>query len=154
MFQFLLNLVCLSFLLVGFPRMFNRWESCNALSKLLELSLCYLIFDLLLGFNLSMINGYLQLSSQFFSLLLMELLLLSELSAESELQAIGVLPSQSGEISASLLDEEFLQDVSSIMTVSSLEVFVFAKALFSFLYLALWWSYSACKRLIHLNLFL
>ena len=53
-FSFLLDLFCLT-ILDGFCRVFNLWASCNALSKLLELSLCYLILNLLL-FNLSMIN--------------------------------------------------------------------------------------------------
>ena len=73
---FLLDLVCL-FLLAGFWRVFNRWSSCNALSKLLELSVCYLIFDLLLFFTLSTINPSLQPLSQIFYSLPMELLLLS-----------------------------------------------------------------------------
>ena len=59
-FSFLLYLVCLSFLLVGFSIVFNSWESCNDLSKLLELSLCYLSFGLILVFNLSIINASLQ----------------------------------------------------------------------------------------------
>ena len=74
-FSLLLDLVCLS-LLVGFSRVFNGRASCNALYKLLKLSVGYLIFDLLLGFNLSMINAYLQPLSQMFSSLPMELLLL------------------------------------------------------------------------------
>ena len=41
-FSFLLDLVCLTFL-DGFHRVFNMWASCNALSKLLELSLCSLM---------------------------------------------------------------------------------------------------------------
>ena len=53
-FSFLLDLVCLT-IFDGFSRVFNRWASCNALSKLLELSLCSLMLDLLL-FNLSMTN--------------------------------------------------------------------------------------------------
>ena len=79
---FLLNLVCLS-LLVGFCRVFNRQASCNAWSKLSELSVCYLIFDLILGFTLLMIYSYLQPLSQMCSLLKIELLLLSSLSADS-----------------------------------------------------------------------
>ena len=60
-----LKFTCFSFLLglfpliVGFCRVFNRRASFNALSKLLELSFCSLIFDLLSGFNLSIINAYL-----------------------------------------------------------------------------------------------
>ena len=64
-FSFLFDWVCLS-LLVGFLRVFNRWALCNDLSNLLELSVCYLMFDLLLGSNLSMINASLQPLSQFF----------------------------------------------------------------------------------------
>ena len=82
-FSFLLDLVCLYFL-VGFCRVFNRWASCNTLSKLLELSVCYLIFDLLLGFTLSMKNIYLQPLRQMFPSPMMELLILSSLSANSE----------------------------------------------------------------------
>ena len=82
-FSFLLDLVCLSFL-YGFCRVFNMWASFNALSKWLELSLCSLIFDLLL-FNLSMINPSLQLLFQTSSLLLVELLLLSSSLTDSEL---------------------------------------------------------------------
>ena len=44
----------------------------------------FLIFDLLLVFNLSTINPSLQPSSQLFSLLPMELLLLSSLPSDSE----------------------------------------------------------------------
>ena len=58
-FSFVFDLVCLS-LLVGFHKVFDRGASYNALSKLLELSVYYLIFDLLLGFKLLMINASLQ----------------------------------------------------------------------------------------------
>ena len=51
-FSFFLGLVWL-ITLDGFRKVCNRWASCNALSKLLELSLCSLMLDLLL-FNLSM----------------------------------------------------------------------------------------------------
>ena len=77
-FSFLLDLVNLSFLLVGFFRVFNSWASVIALSKLLELSFCSLSFYLLLGFTLPMINTYLQPQSQLFPLLPMKLLLISE----------------------------------------------------------------------------
>ena len=83
-FSFLMDFVCL-FLLFEFFRLFNRRASCNALSKLIELSLCYLIFDLLLGVNLLMINVSLQPSSQMFSSLPMELFLILSSSADSEL---------------------------------------------------------------------
>ena len=76
-FSFLLDLVYLNFL-AGFRRVFNRWASGNALSKLLELSLCFLILDLLL-FNLSMINPSLQPWFQSSSLVLVALLLLTSL---------------------------------------------------------------------------
>ena len=82
--SFLLDLVCLYFL-VGFFRVFNRWASCNALSTLLELILCSFIFDLLLGFNLLMINASLQPLSQFFSSLPIDILMLSSSSADYEL---------------------------------------------------------------------
>ena len=82
-FNLLLDLVFLS-LLFGFSRLFNSWASCNSLSKLLELSVCSLIFYLLLVFILSMINPSLQPSSQLFSLLPMELLLLSSSPSDSE----------------------------------------------------------------------
>ena len=82
-FSFLLDLVCLS-LLFGLHIMFNRWASYNFLSNLLEISVCSLIFDLLLSFTLSMINPYLQPSSQMFSLLPIEILLISSSSADSE----------------------------------------------------------------------
>ena len=75
-FSFLLYLVCLS-LLVEFYIVFSRWAPFNALSKLLELSVCYLIFYLILGFTLSVINPYLQPLSQNFPSLLMDMLLLS-----------------------------------------------------------------------------
>ena len=51
-FSFFSDLVCLT-ILDGFCRVFNRWASCNALSKLLEQILCSLMLDFLL-FNLSM----------------------------------------------------------------------------------------------------
>ena len=81
LFKFLIGFNCLSFLFVSFCGVFNRWVSCNALYKLLELSLCYLIFDLLLDFNLLMTNASLQ-PLGWFSSLPMDLLLLSESSAE------------------------------------------------------------------------
>ena len=83
-FSFLLDLVCLYFLLVGLYSVFNMWESFNFLSKLLELSEYSLIFDLLLVFNVSMINASLQPLSQLFSSLPMDILLLLLSSAESE----------------------------------------------------------------------
>ena len=43
-FSFFLDLVWIT-ILDGFRRVFNRWASCNAVSKLLELSLCYLMLD-------------------------------------------------------------------------------------------------------------
>ena len=75
-FSFLFGFIFLSSL-VGFLRVFNRWSICNALSNLLELSVCSLIFYLLLGFNLSMINAFLRLLYQLLSSLSMQLLLLS-----------------------------------------------------------------------------
>ena len=81
-FSFLLDLVCLSFL-DGFCRVFNRWSSFKALSKLLELSLCYLLFDLLV-FHLSMINPSLQPLFQISSLVSVELLLISSMLPDSE----------------------------------------------------------------------
>ena len=81
-FSFLLDLVCLYFL-DGFSRLFNMGASFNALSKLLELSLCSLILDLLL-FNLSMINLSLQPLFQTSSSVSVELLLLSLLLPDSE----------------------------------------------------------------------
>ena len=81
-FSFLLDLVCLSYL-YGFCRVFNGWASFNALSKLLELSLCSLIFDLLL-FNLSMINPSLQPLFQTSSWLSVELFLISSSLPDSE----------------------------------------------------------------------
>ena len=82
-FSFLLDLVCLSLLVVFFG-VFNMWASCNDLSNLLELSVCYLIFALILGFILSMINPSLQPLSQMFPSLPMEILLILSLSADSE----------------------------------------------------------------------
>ena len=49
-FSFFLDLVWLT-ILDGFRRVVNSWASCNALSKLIELSLCSLMLDVLL-FNL------------------------------------------------------------------------------------------------------
>ena len=46
-FSFFLDLVCLA-ILDGLRRVFNRWESFNDVSKLFELSLCYLMLDILL----------------------------------------------------------------------------------------------------------
>ena len=83
-FSLLLDFVFLSFL-VGFCRVFNMLSYFNALSKLFELSLCSLIFDLPLFFTLSIINPSLQPLSQIFPLLPMELLLLLSSSAESKL---------------------------------------------------------------------
>ena len=83
-FILFLDLVCLSFLLVGFRRVFNRLASCNALSDLLEIRLFSLSFYLLLVFNLSIINTSLQPSIQLLSSLLMELLLILSSSAEYE----------------------------------------------------------------------
>ena len=81
-FIFLLDLVWLSFL-DGFCRLFNRWSSFNALSRLLELSFCYLIFDLLLS-NLLVINSSLQPLFQISSSVSIELLLISSLLPKSE----------------------------------------------------------------------
>ena len=64
-------------------RVFNRWASFNAFSKLLELSFSYLIFDLLL-FNLSMINPSLQPLFQISSSMSVELLLISSSLPDSE----------------------------------------------------------------------
>ena len=57
-FSFLLDLVYLT-ILDGLRRVFNRWASCNAVSKLFEPSLCSLMLDVLL-FNLLMIIYSLQ----------------------------------------------------------------------------------------------
>ena len=83
-FGLLLDLVFLPFLLVGLRRMFNMWASCNALYNLLEIIVCSLIFDLLLGFNLSMIIASLQPLHQLLSSFPMELLLLSSSSSSEE----------------------------------------------------------------------
>ena len=82
-YSFSLGLVCL-YLLVSFCIVFYRWAPCNVLSKLLELSVCSFIFDLLLGSNLLMINPYLKPLSKMFTLLTNELLLFFSLSAYSE----------------------------------------------------------------------
>ena len=74
-FNFLLDLVCLSLLFV-FCRLFNRRASCNSLSNLLELSLCYLILESTIISTLLMINPSLQPLSQMFSLLPMDIFLL------------------------------------------------------------------------------
>ena len=58
-FSFFLNFVWIT-ILDGLHRVFNRWASCNFVSKLFELSLCSLMLDVLL-FNLSMIIKSLQL---------------------------------------------------------------------------------------------
>ena len=81
-FSFLLDLVWLT-ILDGFHRVFNRWASCNALFKLLELSLCYLMLDLLL-FNLLMTNPSMQPLFQDSSSVLVVLLLLLSLLPDSE----------------------------------------------------------------------
>ena len=83
-FQFLIGFGFVSFL-YGFSRVFNRSAPCNTLSKLLELSLCSLIFDLLLFFNLSMINPSLQPLPKLSPSLSIEMLLLSSSLPESEL---------------------------------------------------------------------
>ena len=57
-FSFFLDFFCLT-ILYGLRRVFNRWASFNAVSKLFELSLCSLMLDLLL-FKLSMIIKSLQ----------------------------------------------------------------------------------------------
>ena len=57
-FSFFLDFFCLT-IVDGLRRVFNGWASCNAVSKLFELSLCYLILDVLLV-NLSMIIKSLQ----------------------------------------------------------------------------------------------
>ena len=82
-FSFLSYLVYLS-LLVSFCRVFNKWSSFNDLPKVLELNVCSLIFDILLGSNLSMINPYMQPLSKMFSLLPMELLPILSSSSDSE----------------------------------------------------------------------
>ena len=97
--------------------------------------MCSLIFDLISGSNLLMINPYLQPLSQMFSLLPMDLLLLSSSSADYESWEMEDLSSSSLELQASQIDEESLSEVSSIMTVSSLGVFFLEKDLFGFLYL-------------------
>ena len=80
-FSLFLDLVWLT-IFDGFCRVFNRWASCNALSKLLELSLCYLMLDLLL-FNLSMTINSLRPLFQASSSVPVALLLLS-LSPDSQ----------------------------------------------------------------------
>ena len=91
--------------------MFNKWASCNALSKLLELNLCSLIFDLPLGFNLSMITASLKPLSQIVVLAADGSSAALSSSTEYESFAIDVLSSSSGGLSASLLDEELLSEL-------------------------------------------
>ena len=125
-FSLLLDFICLLFLLVFFHNLFNMWKSCNSLSKLLVLSVCYIIFDLLLGFNLSIINASLQSLSQLFSLLLMELLLLSSYSAESESYTNEVLWSSSGELSSALFDEELISKLFEYLSIVNEGCFFFS----------------------------
>ena len=84
-FQFLWDLVCLT-ILYGLRRVFNGWASCNAVSKLFELILCYLMLDFLL-FKLSMIIKSLQPLFQASSSVLVAFLLL--LSLPPRLWVVG-----------------------------------------------------------------
>ena len=83
MFQFII-VSCLFILLVGFCRVFHRRASFNYLCKLLELSVCSLIFDLLLFLNLSMINPSLQPLFQLSSLMSIDMLMILSSLPDSE----------------------------------------------------------------------
>ena len=79
-FSFFLDLVCLT-IFDGFRRVFNRWASCNDLSKLLELSLCSLMLGVIL-FNLSMTINSLKPLVQASSSVSVALLLLLSISPD------------------------------------------------------------------------
>ena len=81
-FSFFLDLVYLT-ILDGLRRVFNRWVSCNVVSKSFELSLCSLILYVLLV-KLSMIIKSLRPLFQASSSLLVALSLLLSLSPDSE----------------------------------------------------------------------
>ena len=81
-FSLFLDLVCLT-IIDGLRRVFNRGASCNAVSKLFELSLCYLMLDVLLV-NLLMIIKSLQPFFQASSSVLVAFSLLLSLLLDSE----------------------------------------------------------------------
>ena len=82
-FSFFLDFVCLT-IVDGLCRVFNRWESCNAVSKWFELSLCSLMLDVILV-TLSMIIKSLQPFFQASSSVSVAMLLLLSFPPNSDL---------------------------------------------------------------------